>query len=187
VNRVVGPLAATLGVVAALVLVRGYLFASTHGALSVYVLDASSAAARQATAPLELTFLDSSGVVLARTAADQPSNVIYPTFPVVYACHGVELRAAVSTEARREWDRCFERQSRWIPTWVTRASSVDLRSPGCTISHAPLSVSVLRDNWWLWWVPLPHVGGNPYTYFSIDLRFDPSRCTLTSERTDTHG
>jgi hypothetical protein len=178
--------AATLCVVAAFVLVRGYVFASTHGSLSVYVVDASSAAARQATAPLELTFLDSSGAVLARTAADQPTNVIYPTFPVAYACHGVELRAAFSAEARREWDRCFERQSRWIPTWASRASSVNLRSAACSISRAPVSVSASRDKWWLWWVPLPHVGGNPFTYFSIDLRFDPSRCTLTSERSGTH-
>lgn len=165
-------------VAATLVIGRGYAFASTHGSLSIYILDVSDAAARQASAPLELSFLDSAGALLARADAEERSNVMYLTFPVVYACHGVELRAPFSAEARREWDRCFERQSRWISTWIPNVASVDLRSRSCSVPRVPVSVSRFRDNVLLWWLPLPHVGGNPYTYFSIDLRFDPTRCTL---------
>jgi len=171
-----------LCVIAALVLLRGYAFASTHGSLSIQVLDVSDSAARPAAAPLELSFRDSAGLVLARAAAESSSNVIYLTSPVVYACHDVERRATFSLAARQEWDRCFARQSRWIPTWIASVASVDLQSGRCSISRAPVSVSQFRDNWWLWWVPLPHVGGNPYTYFSVDLRFDASHCAVLSPR-----
>jgi hypothetical protein len=179
VRRIFGVGLIVVCIAAALVLARGYAFASTHGALSVYVLDVSDSAAHQAAAPLELSFRDSTGTVLARADAEPGSNVIYLTSPVVYACHGVETRAAFSLAARQEWDRCFARQSRWISTWIPRVASVDLRSRSCSIPHAPVSVSQLRDDWWLWWVPLRHVGGNPYTYYSINLRFDTAHCTLS--------
>jgi hypothetical protein len=179
VGRFFGVALIVLCIGAALVVGRGYAFASTHGSLSVYVLDVSDSAAHQAAAPLELSFRDSTGTVLARADAEPGSNVIYLTSPVVYACHGVETLAAFSLAARQEWDRCFARQSRWISTWINRAATVDFRSRGCSIPHVPVSVSQLRDNWWLWWVPMRHVGGNPYTYYRIALRFDPAHCTLS--------
>jgi hypothetical protein len=179
VRRFFGVVLIVLCIGAALALGRGYAFASTHGSLSVYVLDVSDSAAHQAAAPLEVSFRDSTGTVLARAAAEPSSNVIYLTSPVMSACHDVETRAALSLAARQEWDRCFARQSRWISTWIPRVASVDFRSRGCSIPHVPVSVSQLRDDWWLWWVPLPHVGGNPYTYYSIALRFDAARCTLS--------
>ncbi|MCU7835441.1 MAG: hypothetical protein KZQ83_09310 [gamma proteobacterium symbiont of Taylorina sp.] len=41
------------------------------------------------------------------------------------------------------------------------------------IKKIPITISEYNSvsEWLLWWVPLPHIGGKPYSYFraSIDL------------------
>jgi len=93
--------------------------------------------------------------------------VVYITEPAVYACHGIEQRATTSAQARDAWRVCFEGQSRWLPTWIRRVTAVNLRTGSCSIDRMPVSVSEYPDDWWLWWIPLPHKSGKPYTYFSI--------------------
>jgi hypothetical protein len=47
----------------------------------------------------------------------------------------------------------------------------------CTVSHLPITVSEHPDTWWLWWVPLPHIGGRPFSTFSVDIEIDRNaRC-----------
>jgi hypothetical protein len=168
------------GVVAvfAITLARGYRFASTYGALQVSIADVSDSAKPRPLVPAELTFLDSAGRPLGRAVAEAPLGTVYLSSPAEYACRDVERRAPYSADARREWDRCFDRQSRWLPTWVRRATAVDVTSGACDFHGVPLTVSESRDDWWLWWVPLRHIGGPPFTYFDIAIRVDRSRCSI---------
>src|SRR5262249_44832469 len=68
--------------------------------------------------PVQLSFLDPDGHMLAEARGVPPSGAIYVTSPLHCACHDVEERAAFSADAMRQWDECFERQSRWLPTWI---------------------------------------------------------------------
>jgi hypothetical protein len=36
----------------------------------------------------------------------------------------------------------------------------------------PVSVREYADDWWLWWVPLPHLGGPPYTNLELTVNLD---------------
>jgi len=161
------------------VLGYGYWFARSHGSLFVSVTDVSDRAHQRPLSPVLLTFLNAEGRALAEAAAD-PTGVVYLSSPVAYACHVVEQHALVSIEARQEWARCFARQSRWIPTWIRRVTAIDLRAAPCLLQRIPVSVSEYPDTWWLWWVPLPHVGGKPYTSFNLSISIDLGRCAVST-------
>jgi hypothetical protein len=161
----------------AAVLVYGYWFGARHGALYVSVEDVSDRERIRPLVPVELSFLDSTGRTVAEARGIPPSGTIFITSPSTVACHDVEERAPFSIEARNTWAECFERQSRWLPTWIRRVKEVDLRSGSCTIGRLPIIVSEYPDTWWLWWVPLPHIGGKPYTSFRIQIEVDRrARC-----------
>ena len=157
-------------------LARGYAFVKSHGSIGVYATDVSDTTHRNRVIPLVVTFLDASGTTLARMTADTATGVLYVTEPTEYACRAVEVKAATDADARRDWTRCFDRESRWVMTWVRRARFVDVDAPPCSLHRTPFKASETTDAWWLWWLPLRHVGGDPYTYVSVDLRFDRSHC-----------
>ena len=170
--------------IAVAVLAYGYWFAATHGALYISVMDVSERERPRPVAPVELSLLDGEGRLLARAAGIEPSGAIYLTAPESYACHGVEERAPFSAPAREEWDRCFARQSRWVPTWIGSLRFVTVRAGGCTIDRLPVAVVEYGDTWWLWWVPLVHVGGKPYTSFSVSIQID---CRAALRRDGGYG
>jgi hypothetical protein len=160
------------------VLGYGYWFGLTHGALSIDVTDVSD---RDHPHPAQVAIVlsDAHGRSLAEAHAGDPIGTVYLSSPVEYACRDVEERASFSVEARQGWSRCFARQSRWIPTWVRSVASVDLRSGPCSLRNVPVSVSAFPDTRWLWWVPLPHIGGRPYTWFRVPIRIDLAHCVAS--------
>jgi hypothetical protein len=161
---------------AAAVLAYGYWFGLTHGALYVNVLDVSDSKRPQDVRTVELTFSDAAGRTLAEATSVPPTGTIFLVMPSIYACHDLEERAPYSTEALTQWNRCFERQSRWLPTWIRSAKTADVRTGDCTINRLPIAVLERPDTWWLWWVPLRHIGGKPYTSFTIRIEIDRVRC-----------
>jgi hypothetical protein len=163
---------------AVVTLARGFAFVHSHGSLQVDVNDVSATDRIARVVPLEVTFFDSSGRALARTTADSATGgTSYVTFPAGYACHSVELRAATDLNARREWSICFERQSRWLMTWAADARFVDVEARPCSLHRVPFTMKMTPEDWWLWWVPLRHVGGDPYTYLAAEIQFNRSQCT----------
>ena len=121
-------------------------------------------------------FKDASGAVLARAKADGPLGLVAIEHPVVGDCRREEQEASRGSEGMAAWHRCFEAKSRWFATWARRARYAGVRLAGCTIEQAPVSLDVYQDAWWLWWLPLPHVGGAPYTLFSLAVWFDSRAC-----------
>ena len=40
----------------------------------------------------------------------------------------------------------------------------------------PVTSHKSNGDWWLWWVPLPHIGGKPLTYYSLSIYVDGTNC-----------
>ena len=55
---------------------------------------------------------------------------------------------------------------------MRKVRAAALESGACRIERLPVTVTEYPDTWWLWWVPLPHIGGNPYTSFAIAIEVD---------------
>jgi len=158
------------------VLAYGYWFTATHGSLYVTVMDVSESDHARDVKPVEVSFLDSDGRVLAQATGSEAFGAISISSPAMYSCREIEQRAAFSVVAAEEWSTCFERQSRWLPTWIRDARTASLRMPSCFVRNLPVSVSENKDTWWLWWLPVRHIGGKSYTSFSLLITFKRDSC-----------
>jgi hypothetical protein len=166
------------GLIAVAILVYGYWHVSTHGSLYVSLLDISDRKNLRSVPDAELRFLDVAGKELAQAKTEGQYGTVYLSQPVSYSCHDIEKRAPFSLKARDAWGLCFEKQSRWLMTWVRRVKYVDLKSGNCRLKKIPISVSEYSDSWWIWWVPLRHIGGKPYTGFSMNIAFKRDHCAV---------
>ena len=129
----------------------GYWHHATHASLQVTVLDGPQALHRA-----ELTFTDEAGQPLAAGRIDEPWGLFSSSHPQA---------------------RDLESQLRWFPTWVPRVRFAKVVTGACTIERVPVALRKYDDTWWLWWVPLPHVGGKPYTSFDLSLRVNARDCS----------
>jgi hypothetical protein len=159
----------------------GYWHNATHGSLYVSVMDVSDRERATSVSDGEIALLDAGGSVLAKVAAPPQYGAFLISAPAPYACNDVERQAPFSTEAQGAWRRCFDGQSRWLMTWIRQVRQADVDVAGCRLQNVPVRLFEHDDTWWLWWVPLPHIGGKPYTSFSVHLRLDRARCTVAKE------
>jgi hypothetical protein len=100
--------------------------------------------------------------------------------PDVGDCRKVEQEASSSREGMAAWQECYEAKSRWFVTWVRQVRFASMNLDHCRLDRVPVSIEESKEDWWLWWVPLPHIGGAPYTYFNLTLWVDSSNCRPAS-------
>jgi hypothetical protein len=166
------------GALAAAVLGWGYWHVSTHAALHASVYDLALKNERQAygeVKPAVIVFNDAAGSVLGRGKVEAPIGVFSIEHPQVGDCRREERE-----QPPTGWKRCFETQSRWLATWVRQARSAEVSFAGCRIERVPVTLDEYRDAWWLWWIPLPHVGGAPYTSFHANVWVDSRTCRASA-------
>ena len=152
---------------AVLILGYGYWFNATHGSLNVTVWDVTDREHANSAIPSTISFLDSNGNVLAEAQGQGPWFAVLISSPKTYSC------------SEADWQTCFPRQSRWLPTWIRSVRYIDFKSGSCEVRRKPVVISEHPDTWWLWWVPLPHIGGKPYTSFNLYLEVNRNGCAIT--------
>lgn len=138
---------------------RNQLYGPAHG-VSIVLRDAANAqlAAAHSVEPL--------GYVLA----------LHPS-PDVGDCRQHERSPS-------EYATCYDRYSRWLSTWASRVRAADVGIGACQLRSVPVSIHRSNSDWALWWVPLPHVGGLPRQYLSLQIDLDSRACVpvpLSSE------
>lgn len=116
----------------------------------------------------QITFLDGESRELARATIDTRRGVVWLAHPERGQC-GPDL-------ARGAYLDCFRAHSEWIPLWIEQARRANVALEGCTIADAPVTLFTRRDNLFLWWVPLPHVGGRPYARHIATVTANQRQC-----------
>ena len=159
------------------VLAYGYWHSATHSSLYVS-LDVVTEGDKNGLLTLEakLEFLDAKGSVLANGVRDKQYNFVHLMHPTYGDCHEAEKMAAFSSEARSSWQECFEHLSTWIATWIGDVALVNVKYGKCLIEHSPITISQSSADWYLWWVPHPHIGGIPYSDYSATIIVDEEDC-----------
>jgi hypothetical protein len=158
----------------------GYWHMVTHATLNLSLDDVSLKTDRQAYGRVvnaDIAFMDATGVVLAEGRIREPYGVL--SFSD-HDCSRYEQEASSNADARKSWQPCFEALSRWLTTWVGRVRYTSVTMNECRIEKLPALPKEYGDSWWIWWVPLPHIGGKPYTYFSLTLGVDGLYCRAAS-------
>ncbi len=155
----------------------GYWHSSTHASFHIQLHFKDDTRVKPETIPkAEVIFLDSDGRVLASGISDEQHNYVHLIHPEVGDCHDIEKSASFSKEARESWQECFEHLSTWIPKWAEEVRKIDIKTQSCLWENIPVTVSKYNSDWFLWWVPHPHIGGKPFTYYSLSITVEKSNC-----------
>ena len=168
-----------VAIIMACILGYGYWHSATHASLNVYLnVRNSYRDGSNAIRNAEILFLDPAGRRLASGIGDPHYNYVRLIHPELGDCYEVEKDARSSRPGREAWQACFERLSTWIPGWADKVSQVNLKIRDCTLKNIPVTVSKRNADWLLWWVPHPHIGGKPYTYYSLSITVDEKNCVV---------
>ena len=124
---------------------------------------------------LKIQFMDAKGAVLAKGISDKQFSYIHLIHPVHGDCHEAEKEAPFSKEAKASWQECFEQQSMWIAEWIKDVHKIKLEFGNCRQQNIPIIMNYNSD-WYFWWVPHPHIGGKPYSYYSTTIKINEQNC-----------
>lgn len=162
----------------AAVLGYGYWHAKTHGVLNISIYDATQQTLFTPLKDVQISLLDASGEELAKGSADSQHGTIRLLHPLYGSCTDAEHNPMFSQRRQNAWQACFKIYSAWLMEWIDDVNYMDVVAGECYLRKLPVDVSGFTEDWWLWWVPHPHIGGRPYTYFKITLRVDPVACKI---------
>lgn len=152
----------------------GYWHRSTFSTFHLSLKDVSEQSRGGAVLNAQLTFLDSASRPLARGKTDGKWGVVMVSHPSAGYCS--------SDLAPDDYRACFWAQSEWLTTWLNDLRYVSLAIGSCRIERVPLDMNVTHDSLLTWWIPLPHVGGVPFTSYSAQLEVDSRVCAVTGRR-----
>ena len=173
--RTLAKLGLLVAVVAVLTLGWGYWHAMTHASLHIHVDDHGLKSATQlygAPHDVTLTLRDRSGATLASAKSVEPAGYILAVHPSpdIGTC---EHRTEPGDHAS-----CFKQYSAWSSDWAPQVHSADVSVGTCQLRSVPVRSSVSNDEWLLWWVPSPHIGGLPRRYFDLAIAVDSRACRI---------
>jgi hypothetical protein len=176
-----------IAIFAALILGYGYYNAATRGWLYISLMDTSVRPYGANLRDAELRLLDGNRKLLADAKSDHKFGVVRLIHPEAGDCSAAEHGASTSSEARDQWRKCFQTLSTWLVDWVGHVRSADVKFAQCNLKAVPVTSHVTSGDWWLWWLPLPHIGGQPLTYFTLSINVNGANCTMADANVSPSG
>jgi hypothetical protein len=159
-----------LGFAVALIAGYGYWRVNSHGTIDIHLRDVASQEQYGRIFDARIALLDASGRQLAAGKTDAKFGVVLIAHPQAGFC-GPELQQS-------RYQKCHRALSAWLMEWAHDVRYVELEFGSCRFQRIPLQLSVFQAGMLTWWVPLPHVGGDPYTMFNAALTVNGKTCTL---------
>ncbi len=167
-----------IAAVAAGVLGWGYWYSLNHAYLNISVNDHGLRTDRRRYASphgVSLVLRDAAQAQLAVAHSIEPVGYILAVHPSadIGDCRLYERSPS-------EHSSCYERYSQWSADWAPRVQFADVAVGDCRLRLVPVTARRSNEEWLVWWVPLPHVGGLPrqHHWFSIDI--DSKACTAVT-------
>ena len=164
--------------IGAAVLSYGYWRALSRAHVSISLSGETNAKKRQQIFNAELVLSDQNGNVLAKGRSDSRYGVVRFSHPQRGTCEDEEKTATTAAARRQSWKECIGEVFRWEAEWAPKVRTMEIAIEGCGAMKIPLNLRMNRDNWWLWWVQLPHVGGDPLTSFSAWVSVNLDTCQI---------
>jgi len=158
------------------ILAYGYWRAWSRANVSINVVAVSSGGTSEPIFNAELVMRDMARNVLAEGKTDARYGFVRFIHPQFGSCEEEEKSATVSADGRARWSTCIGEKFRWQAGWAPRVGLLDIRFWHCHVTDIPLRLRMWRQDWWLWWVPLPHVGGDPLTEYNAKVLANAETC-----------
>lgn len=176
----------------ALVLAWGYWHALRHASLQLRVDDYSLKSERQAYGTahdVTLTLRDEANAPLAVARSVEPLGYILAVHPDADIGNCEHRGRPVAGNGSRSGDHaeCYRQYSAWSASWAPRVRRADVSVGSCHLRGVPVTARVVNEEWLLWWVPLPHVGGLPRRSFDFSIAIDSRACAPVAPRPGASG
>ncbi|MGE5493594.1 MAG: hypothetical protein ACM31P_20240 [Actinomycetota bacterium] len=167
-----------LGVAAAVIasaLAWGYWYSATHASINIRVEDYGLQTDRQLYGRphgVKLEFFDAAGRFLASAHSVEPAAYILAVHPdpAIGDCSAYQ-------DSREKFAECYAQYSAWTSTWAPEVRTAAISTGGCSLRNLPVNVYTSNEGWWLWWVPLRHIGGTPRRYFDFAVKVNMGSCS----------
>jgi hypothetical protein len=166
---------------AVFVLGWGFWYSLRHADVQFHVDDyalSSQRAAYESPHNVTLSLRDRSNRVLAIARSVEPQGFILAVHPdsSIGNCQPTDQPPSAA-DWQAQYSACYEKYSRWSARWAPLVHSADVVTGSCALSGLPVAVRHSNDDWLLWWLPLPHVGGLPRQYFGFSVSIDSRSCS----------
>lgn len=144
--------------------IYGYFFRETHTNLSI-TFTSSNNEINSA----QVIFLDNNNLKLAEGILI--NNFIHILHPELGNCR--------SGKNSRNFRPCFNKLTWYISDWIEDVKNIQIIHENCKTK--PLGIELYREKNYgseifTWWIPLPHIGGKPYTSYSSTFHLLNSQC-----------
>ncbi|TNF95900.1 MAG: hypothetical protein EP297_11340 [Gammaproteobacteria bacterium] len=126
----------------------------------------------------QIKFMDKESKVLANAKTDNRHGAVYLSHPTEGYCVLEASQQPMVGTNKEKWKKCHEMQSRWVMQWANKVHSMEIVTDQCHYLITPITLRKNLDDWWLWWIPHPHIGGTPYTSFDVSIMLDNKRCKI---------
>jgi hypothetical protein len=129
-----------------------------------------------------LTLRDSANAQLAVARSVEPLGYILAIHPSaeIGNCEHRGIRPTSGNGSQGDYAACYEQYSAWSATWAQRVHNADVSVGSCKLHEVPATVRTSNNEWLLWWVPLPHVGGLPRQYVELAFAIDGRACSVAN-------
>lgn len=117
--------------------------------------------------------------ILAEGVSDKDYGTINLIHPTAGNCRQNANLGVTKNESGELWRKCYQEHAKWIPLWIKKVTYVKIKHKKCNTQLIPVHIEEYNSGWQLWWVPLPHVGGEPQSYFSIYIDITDADCVET--------
>jgi len=178
--------------VSTLVLAWGYWYSLNHASLQLRVDDYSLTSEHQAYGVphgVTLTLRDNANVPLAVARSVEPLGYILAVHPSadIGNCEHRGSRPSRGNGSQGDYSACYKQYSAWSAIWAPRVRSADVSVGSCQLREVPVTVRVSNNEWLVWWVPLPHIGGLPRQYFEFVVAIDSRACAAVAPQSRVIG
>ncbi len=167
-------------VLVATVLIVGRYGVSTNYDLSVSLSASGDAPGVTRVSSADISLRDDAGREVAGLVTDGEYGAAYLLRPAGTVCLRVE-NGDLRGDYGRAWMSCVKNQRKWLARELPKVTRVVVTRAGCK-AESVTTFHVSDDMAYVWWIPLPHVGGRPVKYVSLWLELDESRCVLSSRQ-----
>lgn len=179
--RALRRLAFTLAALFALAMLWGYWHSRTHAAVQISVRDTGLRTPDRAWADphdVRIRFFAVNGDFLAAAHSIEPQGYILAVHPDADIGDCTTYGGASGAGARKHktYSECYAAASKWFAIWAKQTATAEIAIGACTLRAVPVQVEIFAGDWWLWWVPLPHVGGTARQYITLTATVDSNRC-----------
>ncbi len=148
----------------------GYLYTECYGYLYVSIWNKGESTQFAVNPDVKIEFADKNKNLLAIGE----SNETYAT---------IEIKKTDGSYCRPElgstqWQRCHRANAIWLKSWIDQLRTVTVKVNDCEQQVLPANIHKRRFNMLTWWMPHPHIGGSPYTYYNLRLAIDTKACMV---------